>query len=169
MEQKTSETFFAVVMANALQVNRNSGTESIAIQLQATKNLTTGEECDRRFVGYLYLSSRAVENTITTLNDVFGYTEQSFYPLNLPETLQGKDCEITVVREEYNGKMTEKVQWFNKTGSFESRAIKPIEDSVAKDMCSRLDAYFKKALAGNTKTTPSTKNSGSEDENDLPF
>lgn len=172
MEQQQSETYFAVVMATALQKSK-SGTESVAIQFQATRNLSSGDECDKKFVGYLYLSSRAVENAIKTLRDVFGYTEKSFYPLNRAETLEGKDCEITVVHEEYNGKISPKVQWINKTGHFESRTLKAIDDAEAREMCARLDAYFSDAQSGTSAPTKSIPKNEHQDQlwadNILPF
>ena len=100
--ENKKETYAAIVMANALQVSSN-GKESVAIQVQTISNLVTGEEVEKRFVGNLWLTPAAVDATIKILREVFDYGENSFLPLNDPQLLNGKEIEITVEYELYNG------------------------------------------------------------------
>ena len=167
------ETYSAVVTANALQTTRN-GTDSVAIQFQATNNLSVGEECDKKFIANLWITPNAIENTIKTLREAFDYKQNTFLPLNDPATLLGKECEITVQYEEYNGELRPKVQWINKAGSFNSLRIKPVNDSIAKSIAARFDAYF--TQGGTRQSTgnsyaPANKNSPQTyaPADDLPF
>lgn len=164
MEQQNNnkkETYSAVVMANALQMTQN-GKESVAIQVQTIANLVTGEEAEKRFVGNLWLTPAAVEKSIETLREVFGYKENSFRPLNDPKKLNGVEVEITVEYDIYNGQERASVRWFNKPGSFANRGIKPIADSLAASICERLDAYF---INAGQAAAPNAMDQG----NDLPF
>lgn len=169
------ETYAAVVTANALQTTQN-GTDSVAIQFQATNNLTANEECDKKFIANLWITPNAVENTIKTLREVFDYKGNSFVPLNDPSCLLGKECEISVEYEEYNGELRAKVRWINKAGSFSARRIKPVADQVANSIGARFDAYFKQGStrpaannpysASNRNAPPSYAPTG---DDDLPF
>lgn len=172
------ETFSAIVMANALQVSQN-GKESVAIQVQAIKNLVTDEEVEKRFIGNLWITPAAVDGTIKTLKDVFDYKEHSFLPLNNPQYLNGKEVEITVEYEVYNGTERASIRWFNKPGSFESRRIKPIAQKLAEDIAQRLDGYFYEEDARPAENTSlgsanpyarqTRQNIGAADDDDIPF
>lgn len=141
MANEKKENFAAVVTACALYTFR-TGTDAVAIQVRATENLTTGEKVDRVFVGYLNLTARAIDNTIKALREAFGYNQNSFLPLNNSATLAGKECEITVIYEDYQGELRPKVQYFNAAGSFMGRKIKPLDEASAQAIGARFDVYF---------------------------
>lgn len=141
MANERKENYSAVVTANALQQSKN-GSDSVAIQVQTIANLATGEEIEKTFVGNLYITPGAVDRTIKTLRETFDYKANSFLPLNDPSCLLGKECEITVSYEEYQGKVSPKVQWFNPSGSFASRTIKPVNAAIAQAIAARNDGYF---------------------------
>lgn len=135
------ENYSAVVTGNALQQSKN-GSDSVAIQVQTIANLATGDEIEKTFVSNLYITPSAVDRTIKTLRDAFDYKANSFLPLNDPNTLLGKQCEITVSYEEYNGEIRPKVQWFNAPGSFAAHVIKPVPAAIAQAIAARNDGYF---------------------------
>lgn len=60
--------------------------------------------------GYLYLTDKAADRSIETLETVFDFN------LNfetIADQLMGKRCSVTCKEEEYQGKQTMRVQWIN--------------------------------------------------------
>ncbi len=81
--------------------------------------------------GQLYLSDAALERTVQTLREVFGF-DDNFE--TIAEQTEGKPANITVVLEEYTNDKGEtkeyaKVAWINKPGGI-ARKIAPIANAA---------------------------------------
>lgn len=70
----------------------------------------------------LWLSDGALENSVNTLKEVFGF-DGNFETIN--DQVKGKECSFTVEMEEYEGKEYPRVKWLNTP-----RASQPVEDSM---------------------------------------
>lgn len=80
----------------------------------------TDEERTSTITGYLYLSEKALANSVKTLRDAFGF-DGNFE--TLIEQVVDKPCSITNELEEYEGKERVKVKWINGP-----RSSKPIDN-----------------------------------------
>lgn len=85
--------------------------------------------------GWLYLSEKALPNTVRTLRDAFEFGGD----FEKIEAINGKPCSITVEAEEYEGKERLKVKWINSP-----RSSKPIDNQ----------ASFLKALSAKAARIP---------------
>lgn len=94
-----------------------------------------GEE----LTAYLYLSDAAVERTVKTLREVFGF-DNNFETVVAQVT--GKECSIVVEAEEYEGKTRMKVKWVNAVGGWSG---KPLEN--AESLLPQLSARAKRIPA----------------------
>lgn len=70
----------------------------------------------------LWLSDGAFDNSVNTLNEVFGF-DGNFTTIN--DQIKGKECSFTVEMESYEGKEYPRVKWINGP-----RSSQPIEDSM---------------------------------------
>lgn len=82
-----------------------------------------GESTEGTAYGYLYLSEKALGNSVKTLRDAFGF-DGDFE--TVVQQVTDKPCSITCENEEYNGKERVKVKWINAP-----RTSKPIDNQDA--------------------------------------
>lgn len=93
-------------------------------------------ETDETIVGYLYLSEKALANSVKTLRDAFGF-DGNFE--TVIEQVVSKPCSITVELDDYEGKERLRVKWINGP-----RSSKPIDNQ----------AEFLKALSAKAARIP---------------
>jgi hypothetical protein len=79
-----------------------------------------------------WLTDRALENTVNNLNEVFSFNGD-FLDLN---QFKGKDCQIKIVTEEYEGKAVAKVAYLNPVGGRKPAAM---DEDKAKSLAERLN------------------------------
>ena len=72
---------------------------------------------------FLYLSDAALERTVRTLREVFGFNDDFG---TVKEQVTGKQASIVVEAEEYEGKSRMKVKWINTVGGSSG---KPLENA----------------------------------------
>lgn len=70
--------------------------------------------------GWLYLSEKALPNSVRTLTEAFGFNNDFETVI---DQVTGKECSITVECEEYEGKERMRVKWINSP-----RMSKPIDN-----------------------------------------
>lgn len=80
-----------------------NGTPFLQIEFQS-------EDGDSAITGWLYLSEKALENSVRTLRAAFQF-DGNFE--TVVEQIQDKPCSVTVESEEYEGKDRMKVKWIN--------------------------------------------------------
>jgi len=83
-----------------------TGTAGLRLPLEIT-----GGECNGAHVEYIaWLSHAALDRSVKTLSDVFGWDGNLAALASLVDSgpFVGRECEITVEDEEYNGKTTER-------------------------------------------------------------
>lgn len=93
----------------------NNGTPFLRLDI----NTNDGESIS----GWLYLSEKALPNSVRTLRDAFGF-DGNFE--TVIEQVAGKPCSITCESEEYEGKERIRVKWINAP-----RLSKPIDNQGA--------------------------------------
>jgi hypothetical protein len=84
--------------------------------LRLDLNTTEGESIS----GWLYLSEKALPNSVRTLTDAFGFNNDFETVI---DQVTGKECSITCEAEEYQGKERMRVKWINAP-----RQTKPIDN-----------------------------------------
>jgi hypothetical protein len=94
------------------------GTPYLCLTFAGDASTTEGTQ-----YGYLYLSEKALANSVKTLRDAFGF-DGNFE--TVVEQIVEKPCAITNESEEYEGKERVKVKWINAP-----RSSKPIENQSA--------------------------------------
>ncbi len=94
-----------------------------------------GEE----LTAYLYLSDAAIERTVKTLREVFGF-DNDFE--KVVEQVTGKPCSIVVEAEEYEGKTRMKIKWVNTLGG---SSAKPLDNAAS--LLAQLSARAKRIPA----------------------
>ena len=92
----------------------SKGTEGICLPLEITAGPCKGEEVEH----IMWLSDGALPRTVKALVDAFGWDRNLAALAGLVNTgpFVGKECQITVEDELYNGKMYPKIQWLNRKG-----------------------------------------------------
>ena len=88
---------------------------------------------------FLYLSDAALERTVRTLREVFGFNDDFG---TVKEQVTGKRASIVVEAEEYEGKSRMKVKWINTVGGSSG---KPLEN--AGSLLAQLSARAKRIPA----------------------
>ena len=132
-----------------------TGTPGLRLPLEVTSG-----ECKGTQVEYIaWLSHAALDRSVKTLADVFGWDGNLAALSQLVDSgpFVGRDCEITVEDEEYNGKMYPKIKWLNKAGG--GNSAKPLAKDAVAEMVAKLNATSMK-LAAEPKddaTKPSPK------------
>lgn len=108
-------------------------------------------EAGESIAGYLYLSEKALPNSVRTLRDAFEF-DGNFE--SAVEQITGKPCSITVENEEYDGKERMKVKWINSP-----RSSKPIDnqESFLKSLSAKAARIPKEAPKNLPPTKPAPK------------
>ena len=88
---------------------------------------------------FLYLSDAALERTVRTLREVFGFNDDFG---TVKEQVTGKQASIVVEAEEFEGKTRMKVKWVNAVGGVSG---KPLENAVS--LLAQLSARAKRIPA----------------------
>lgn len=106
---------YAVTVKSAEFGETKNGTPYLALEFitEAADTIT----------GWLYLSEKALANSVKTLRDAFGF-DGDFE--TVIDQVGSKPCSITVELEEYEGKERLKVKWINGP-----RTSKPIDNQSA--------------------------------------
>lgn len=104
------------------------------------------EDGESAIAGFLYLSEKALANSVNTLRDAFGF-DGNFE--TVIDQITDKPCSITNECEEYEGKDRVKVKWINGP-----RTSKPIENqsSFLKTLSAKAARIPAKAPAGAAPT-----------------
>ena len=108
----------------------------------------TSGECKGTQVEYIaWLSHAALDRSVKTLADVFGWDGNLAALSQLVDSgpFVGRECEITVEDEEYNGKMYPKIKWLNKAGG--GNSAKPLAKDAVAEMVAKLNATAMKLAA----------------------
>lgn len=100
--------------ANGWFCESSTGTAGLRLPLEITSGECKGTLCE--YVGWL--SHAALPRTVKTLVEVFGWDRNLDALGKLLDSgpFVGKECEITVEDEEYNGKTYPKIKWLNRAG-----------------------------------------------------
>ena len=88
-------------------------------------SLLCKNEQGEELTAYLYLSDAAIERTVKTLREVFGF-DNNFE--SVVQQVTGKPCSIVVEAEEYEGKTRMKVKWVNTVGG---SSAKPLDNAAS--------------------------------------
>jgi len=134
-------TYKAIIIGNGLAESKEKHTPSVRLQLKTLVNLETKQYVERTFYADLWLSDNAKDRTVDTLRAI-GYEGNSIAELNTP-CLVGYEVEVSTLMDEYNGNMTEKVNFVNAVGSFAKRGVKPLDENVTRNLASRYDSLFR--------------------------
>jgi hypothetical protein len=107
-------TAIVTAPANGWFCESSKGTAGLRIPLEIISGPCQGELCE--YVGWL--SHAALPGTVKTLVEAFGWDRNLDALGKLLDSgpFVGKECEITVEDEEYNGKMYPKIKWLNRVG-----------------------------------------------------
>ena len=119
----------ATVLSNKLSIAK-SGAACISIEFQTIPD-------KKRFFGSLWLTEKAFDRSMKTLEDVFEWKGESLMELNDPLKLAGKQAQLACDFEEYEGKTTEKVKFINKSNVLDEDEL----ESIAAKLQGRLDAF----------------------------
>ncbi len=120
-----------------------TGTPGLRLPLEVTSG-----ECKGTQVEYIaWLSHAALDRSVKTLADVFGWDGNLAALSQLVDSgpFVGRECEITVEDEEYNGKMYPKIKWLNKAGG--GNSAKPLAKDAVAEMVAKLNATAMKLAA----------------------
>ena len=120
-----------------------TGTPGLRLPLEVTSG-----ECKGTQVEYIaWLSHAALDRSVKTLADVFGWDGNLAALASLVESgpFVGRECEITVEDEEYNGKMYPKIKWLNNAGG--GTSAKPRAKEAVAEMVAKLNATSMKLAA----------------------
>jgi hypothetical protein len=109
----------------------STGTMFVALPVE----VTAGDHAGEQITAFLPISDNAIENTVNSLADAFGYAGnfEDLYRGQCP--FVGAACSITTAIEEYQGENKCKVKWVNKAGG--GNGIKPAEEDKFKTMMAR--------------------------------
>lgn len=142
-----------VVKVVSTAIGRTStGKEQIAVTFE------DGE--GNRSTWYGYFTDRALERTMETLTDVLGWDaaadDHRIDALHNSDTLVGREAEVVVEEEEYQGRFTEKIKWVNAVGG--GAALK---EQMSPEEASGFAANLRKKLlskgGGASKPKPAAK------------
>jgi len=148
--------FLAIVVSNVLRLSKTNHTPSVAFQCQLLPDISktpcSSFVAGSTLYGDLYLSPAAINKSIETLKNVFGWQGSSISELNEP-ILAGKTVKLACSLDD-SGKL--KINFFNKPGLF-----KPMSANELSELCSSVDVLLNDVIS---------KNSDSEiAEESLPF
>jgi hypothetical protein len=132
----------AVVISNKLSI-AESGAASISIQFETMPD-------KKKFWGSLWLTEKAFDRSMKTLEEVFGWAGESLLDLNDSKKLAGKQCSLACDNEEYQGKVTEKVKFINKLNVLDEDQAA----SIAAKLQDRLNKYRGKTPAVSQENLP---------------
>lgn len=98
---------------------------------------------------YLYLSDAAVERSVKTLREVFGF-DNNFE--TVVKQVTGRTCSIVVEMETYEGKERAKIKWVNTVGG---STAKPLDNAAS--LLAQLSAKAKRIPAEAPKAASSAR------------
>jgi hypothetical protein len=112
------KTFSATVTSNTLQKSRKKGTPSVAIAVMTKNDISNpGTEEKLSLYGHLYLTPGAIERSLKTLDEVFGWKGNDISELAEP-ILEGIDCNVVVEFDDEfpgpDGEPFKKIVFFNR-------------------------------------------------------
>ena len=128
---KESGRYTATAKTVDLGQSAEKGTPYVSILFETEQ----GED----LTAFLYLSDAALERTVRTLREVFGFNDDFG---TVKEQVTGKQASIVVEAEEYEGKSRMKVKWINTVGGGSG---KPLEN--ASTLLAQLSAKAKRIPA----------------------
>lgn len=128
---KESGRYTATAKTVDLGQSAEKGTPYVSILFETEQ----GED----LTAFLYLSDAALERTVRTLREVFGFNDDFG---TVKEQVTGKQASIVVEAEEYEGKSRMKVKWINTVGGGSG---KPLEN--ASTLLAQLSAKAKRIAA----------------------
>lgn len=131
---------YPVTVKSAEFGETKTGTPYLALEFITTESNT--------ITGWLYLSEKALGNSLKTLRDAFNFDGK--FETVIDQVL-AKPCSITVELEEYEGKERLKVKWINA-----ARSSKPIDNQAA--FLKALSAKAARIPAGAERTVPAPAN-----------
>jgi hypothetical protein len=148
-----------------LQRSKEKKTPFICIPVK----VTGGEHSGRWVIYKGWLSDKALDATIKTLVDVFGFNGDLNALHAGTISFEGKRCQITTEIEEYEGKAMAKVRWLNPANHV--HAAPKLEESDAKGLLAHLTARAKKAalLAGAAPSATPPVSEPPPKDDDIPF
>jgi hypothetical protein len=91
--------------------------------------ITCTNEAGEVITGWLYLTEAALASSVKQLREAFGFDGQF---ATLVEQVDGKQCAVEVVSENYNGKDRMKVKWFNSATGGGAPVAKPMANQAAR-------------------------------------
>lgn len=123
-------TFLATVTGNGLQKSRDKGTPSVALRLRTSYDVEKPERPYQiNLVHNLWLTYKTMENTLKTLQEVFGWKGTEITDFEEP-ILVGKKCHLVCEREEWQGEERWRVAFVNRTGGFKRLEAAELTDLV---------------------------------------
>mgnify|MGYP001565882416 CR=1 FL=1 len=150
-------TFLArVVRHSFISVGENK-TPSLNFQFKVVKNLDTGEPVDETIYSAQWLTDKCYQRTFEMLTKVFGWEGTDVFT---DFNADGKECQLVIEAEEYNGTMYPKVKWINAIGGGRKNA-----QALQKEEMEELRRMF--GVAVNKPDRIPKGNIGKND--DLPF
>lgn len=126
------------VLSNGLRRSKDKGTPSISIQCQAIMDISSEPNPDFKPItlfGDLYLTPGAVQNTLKTLKQTFGWKGYSFADFNQP-ILAGQVVKLVCEVDSYNNKL--RIKFFNRMGNFT-----PLSHDELVTFCQEADKLLK--------------------------
>jgi hypothetical protein len=110
-----------------------SGTESIKLKFQVEDNVPGISTSGTTLYADLWLSDKALDNTVKTLREAMGWTELDPYVfVDNHDTLTGIEVDLAVDWEEYNGKRELKVKFVNPVGGIPDPVTQVDRESARK-------------------------------------
>jgi len=122
---------------NALAVSKEKGTPSVKLSFVAFyEHGDPTKPVDKQMYADLWLSEKAMNRTLDTLFEVFGWSDGDLDELNTKnELLAGIEVDLVTEWETYNGKPYEKVKFVNAPGK---GSITRMEDASAANVAKNL-------------------------------
>lgn len=131
-----------------------------------------GPEQGQHITGYLYISDNALDRSIETLAECFGFNGDLNALYNGETSLEGYECSITTDMETYEGRERCKVQWINPLGSG-GNGMKAASAEKFNSILSRLGGRAKAIAEAELKGMPArpqpTDAAAAGTDDNLPF
>ena len=147
-----------------LMRSKDKGTPYVQVGLRVVDDV---EENDKVAFWAGWLSDKAIENTIQTLVDCFGFNGDLNGLHSGAQSFDGMACEFTAEFEEYNGKTRLKVKWLNAAGR--SRSAPALADDDAKAILAAVGKKAKAIAVEAKAAAPKAAEKPAGPEDDVPF
>ncbi|MCK9616049.1 MAG: hypothetical protein M0R48_11270 [Candidatus Omnitrophica bacterium] len=131
--------YIAVVTGNYIAESANTKTPSVKISFKTESDAESGQRIDRTLYADLWLSEKAIKNSVATLDKVFNWSG-SLESLMSP-VLVGKRCQLVTEFEDYQGDSFEKVKFVNPEFYTPTQGV--ADSSVVKNLSAKFDAAIK--------------------------